>query len=576
MSRGSARSSDRQILLSAFDMHTVTHQNPGAWADPADRAIDYNKLQYWIDTAKLLERGGFDCLFIADVLGMYDVYRGSADTAIEGPAQFPVGDPMLTISAMAAVTERLCFGVTSSLTYELPYAFARKMTTLDHLTEGRIAWNIVTSYQQSAAANLGLGTQMPHDERYNMADEFMEVCYKLWEASVEDDAILRDRQRRIFADPSKIHEIRHHGKYYQVPGAFIHEPSPQRTPFLFQAGASARGRQFAAQHAEAVFLVGTNPEDARPVVDLLRMQIAEQGRDPYSVKVIMMLTPITAPTADEAQQKLDKIKEYGSIESALALFAGWTGVDLSDAPRDKPLAHFQGDGVRAFNDMLTRVDSELVWTTQRLGEWLCVGGMSATAIGTPADIADEMERWVDIADVDGFNLARVTAPGTMEDFVDLVVPELRSRGLLPEVPLPPMTARERFGAGPQLSDDHPGSTFKKGAERQMARPAEPVTLQVAPRKLGLLAKFQAQPGKEEQVAQWLEDQLKTAIDELGTVTWYGFQIDERTFGIFDTFDEEVARQVHVNGPIPDSLGAITTELLTGPPTIRQIELLAVK
>lgn len=574
--RKSTEKAQRQILLSAFDMHTPTHQNPGAWTDPSDEAINYNTLEYWINTAKLLERGGFDCLFIADVLGLYDVYAGSAEAALRGPAQWPVGDPALTISAMAAATERLCFGITDSLTYELPYAFARKMATLDHLTKGRVAWNIVTSYQQSAAENLGLERQVGHDERYDIADEFMEVCYKLWEGSVEDDAVLRDREKKMFADPEKIHPIGHQGKYYRVPGAFLHEPSPQRTPYLFQAGASARGRKFAAQHAEAVFLVGTNPEDARPVVDLLRMQVAEQGRDPHSVKVIMMLTPIVAPTKAEVEAKLETIVAHGSTESALTLFAGWTGVDLSDAPLDKPLAHFQGDGVRAFNDMLTRVDSELVWTTQKLAEWLCVGGMSATAIGTPVEVVDEMERWIEIADVDGFNLARVTAPGTMEDFVDLVVPELRARGLIPEVPAPPMTLRERFGGGQHLPDDHPGAVFKKGVAQKMARAAEPVTIQLAPRKFGLLAKFEAQAGKEAQVAQWLEDQLKTATDELGTVTWYGFQINERTFGIFDTFDEEVARQVHINGPIPDSLGAITKEMLTGPPVIRQIDLLAVK
>ncbi|MFT4564502.1 MAG: alkanesulfonate monooxygenase SsuD, partial [Gammaproteobacteria bacterium] len=193
---------ERRMILSAFDMHTVGHQNPGMWTHPNDQTYRYKDLDYWTDLAKLLERGGFDCLFLADVLGAYDVYDNSRDTAVRTAAQIPVGDPMMSISAMAAVTERLCYGVTASLTYELPYAFARKMSTLDHLTKGRIAWNIVTSYQHSAAVNLGLDRQIPHDERYEIADEFLEVCYKLWEYSWDDDAVVRDRANGIFTDPS--------------------------------------------------------------------------------------------------------------------------------------------------------------------------------------------------------------------------------------------------------------------------------------------------------------------------------------------------------------------------------------
>lgn len=573
----SSPQASRQMILSAFDMHTPTHQNPGAWTDPEDQAPDYKDLDYWIETAQLLERGNFDCLFIADVLGIYDVYAGSRDAAVRGPAQFPVGDPLMTISAMAAATKNLCFGSTSSLTYELPYAFARKMTTLDHLTKGRVAWNIVTSYQQSAAENLGMDKQIPHDERYEMADEFMEVCYKLWEGSIEDGAILRDRERGIFADPAKIHDIEHKGKYYSVPGCHLHEPSPQRTPFLFQAGASARGREFAATHAEAVFLVGTNPEDARTPVDQLRMQVAEQGRDPRSVKIIMMLTPIVGRTEAEAQEKLERITRHGSVEAGLALFAGWTGVDLSEAPRDMPLKRFQGDGVRAFSDMLTRVDSELVWTTQALGEWLAVGGMSAITVGTPQTIADEMERWMEVADVDGFNLARVTAPGTMKDFVELVVPELQRRGLVRKEAGPPMTARERFvGAGPRLPQDHPGAQYRRGTTAASPKTTKPVTLAATGRKFGLLALLEAKPGKAEELAQWLRDMTKVVLEERETVTWYGFRISDDTFGIFDTFDAESGRQAHLHGQVPDLITSISTTLLAAPPKIRPIDLLAVK
>ena len=262
----------KRMILNAFDMNCVGHQNPGMWSHPDDQTHRYKDNDYWIELAQLLERGGFDCLFIADVLGFYDVYGGSRDTALRTAAQAPVGDPAIPVSAMAAVTERLGFGVTKSLTYELPYSFAKTMTTLDHITKGRVAWNIVTSYQASAAENLGLDNQIPHDERYNVADEFMEVCYKLWEGSWEDDAVVMDKEKRVFTDPSKVHNINHEGKYFKVPGAHLGEPSPQRTPFLFQAGTSKAGMAFSGKHSEAVFVIGTSPEELRPTVDKVRQR----------------------------------------------------------------------------------------------------------------------------------------------------------------------------------------------------------------------------------------------------------------------------------------------------------------
>jgi FMN-dependent oxidoreductase (nitrilotriacetate monooxygenase family) len=449
----------KRMLLNAFDMNCVVHQNPGMWAHPDDQAYRYKDVEYWIETAKLLERGGFDCLFLADVLGFYDVYGGSREAAVRHGAQAPVGDPLLPVSAMAAATSRLGFGVTSSLTYSLPYSFAKTMSTLDHLTKGRVAWNIVTSYQSSAAENLGLDAQIPHDERYNRADEFMDVCYKLWEGSWDEDAVVMDRENRMFTDPSKVHDINHEGKYYKVPGAHLEQPSPQRTPFLFQAGASARGKEFAAKHAEAVFLIGTNPEDMRPTVDQIRAAAAAEGRDPQSVKIIVMLTPITAPTDELAQKKLEEIQEYASVEAGLALFGGWTGLDMSSEPLDKPLKEFKGDSIQFFSDMLRLVDPDVVWTTEKLGKWLSIGGMSAAVVGSPATIADELERWMEVADADGFNFARVIAPGTMEDFVELVVPELRKRGHVPEQPMAPMTLRERFTGDARLAPEHTGAQY---------------------------------------------------------------------------------------------------------------------
>ena len=195
----------KEIRLNAFAMNCVAHQSPGLWTHPRDRTAEYNRLPYWLDLAKTLERGRFDGLFLADVLGVYDVYAGTPDAALRNAAQTPSNEPLLLIPAMAAVTEHLGFGVTSNLSYEPPYPFARRMSTLDHLTEGRVGWNVVTGYLDSAARGAGKDKQTAHDDRYEIADEYMEVVYKLWEGSWENDAVLRDRARSLFVDPAKVH-----------------------------------------------------------------------------------------------------------------------------------------------------------------------------------------------------------------------------------------------------------------------------------------------------------------------------------------------------------------------------------
>src|SRR3954469_10033095 len=199
----------KQIRLNAFEMNTVGHQSPGLWAHPRDRSASYTNLDYWTGLARTLERGWFDGIFLADVLGVYDVYCGSADAALRHAVQVPVGDPMLLVPAMAAVTENLGFGITCTLSYEPPYTLARRFSTLDHLTKGRAGWNIVTGYLDSAATGMGLAIQARHDQRYEIADEYMEVMYRLWEGSWEEGAALRNRAAGVFADPAKVHRVSH-------------------------------------------------------------------------------------------------------------------------------------------------------------------------------------------------------------------------------------------------------------------------------------------------------------------------------------------------------------------------------
>jgi long-chain alkane monooxygenase len=452
----------RMIHLNAFDMACVGHQSPGLWRHPDDQSWRYLDLEYWTGLAQVLERGCFDSLFIADVLGVYDVYQGSAAAAIAGAAQVPVNDPMLAVSAMAAVTSHLGFGITVSSTYEQPYALARKFSTLDHLSKGRVGWNIVTSYLDSAARNLGRDQQVPHEERYRAAEEFLEVCYKLWESSWEDGAVLRDKAGGIFADPAKVHPIGHDGPYFTVPGPFLCEPSPQRTPLLFQAGSSPSGLAFAARHAEAVFFSEPSAAVLAPKVARLRELAGQAGRDPGSVAMCPLMTVITAPTDAEARAKLADYQQYASYDGALALYGGWSGLDLSAYDPDQPLEYAQTEAVRSAVEAFTTADPGRAWTPREIARHVAIGGRGPVVAGSPATVADEMERWIDEADVDGFNLAYAITPGTFEDVVEYLVPELQDRGLL-RTSYEGATLRESFSGKGQarLRDDHPGARYRR-------------------------------------------------------------------------------------------------------------------
>ena len=453
----------KHIRLNAFDMNCVGHQSPGLWTHPDDRADSYNMLEYWTDLARILERGKFDALFLADVLGIYDVYNGSPRTALENAVQVPVNDPLMPISAMALVTRDLGFGVTCALSYEHPYPFARRMSTLDHLTKGRIGWNIVTGYLDSAARGMGLPQQVAHDDRYDVAEDYMQAVYKLWEASWEDGAVLRDRTARRFADADKIHRIRHDGPHFKVDAIHLCEPSPQRTPVLFQAGASTRGRAFAARHAECVFINGPSKKVVGGIVADLRHRAAEAGRDPADLVILTMMTVIADTTAKAARNKYQDYLGYVSEEGALALMSGWTGLDFG-AMRADEVVRFsdKANAMTSALEAFTTADPDRTWTVGEIARHAAIGGRSPVLIGSGAEIAEELQGWVEDTGVDGFNLAYALTPGTFADVADLVVPELQTRGLYKRDYAPGTLREKLFGRGARLPETHPGASVRPG------------------------------------------------------------------------------------------------------------------
>ncbi|MBF9199997.1 LLM class flavin-dependent oxidoreductase [Acinetobacter baumannii] len=458
----------KRISFNAFEMNCIAHQSPGLWRHPQDRSVEYKDLEYWTDLAQILERGFFDGIFIADVLGIYDVYHQSAEHALTGAVQVPVNDPLQIVPAMAAVTKHLGFGVTTSISFEHPYPFARRISTLDHLTKGRVGWNIVTSYLESGSKNLGLKTQVNHDNRYDIADEYLEVLYKLWEGSWEEGSVLRDRESGIFADHKKVHPIQHEGKYFTVPGIHICEPSPQRTPVLYQAGASSRGQKFASQNAECVFIAAPSKIATKKVVQGIRQKLVQEGRDPYSVKIYALLSIVTDETDAKAQAKFKEYQSYGSYDGALTLLSGWSGVDFSQyQPTDK-VEYIQTNAIQSLLDSYVNADPERVWTIEEIANWNSLGGNGRVLVGSAETVSDALQQWVEDTDVDGFNLAYILAHQTFADVVEFIVPELQKRGVY-QTSYAQGTLREKlFGAGPYLPENHRGAKYRNLKELKLA------------------------------------------------------------------------------------------------------------
>ena len=442
------------MVLNAFSMNCVSHIQQGMWTREDTRQVEFGSLDPWIELAKVAEKGCFDTIFLADVIGLYDNYKGNADTSFREAMQVPVNDPMLLIPAMAAVTEHLGFAFTSSILQAHPFTFARQLSTLDHLTDGRVAWNIVTSYLPNAGSNLGFDGLPGHEERYARADEYLEIIYKLLEGSWADDAVVNDRQRRMYVNPDRVRPINHRGPHYDVAGPHLSAPSLQRTPVLFQAGMSETGREFAAQHAECVFVVGSSRSGPAIAADLHQRALS-YGRSDSDLMLIGGVAPIVGGTEAEALEKRDEYENDLSIEAGLAHISGNIGADLGDIDPAEPLENFRTEGVQGFVKNLldsappgTRTMGDLV-RSNLAGAWL---------VGSAEQVADELQRRFE-SGLDGFNLTYTVTPGTFVDFVEGVVPILQERGLVQSEYSTGSLRRKLFGSD-KLPASHPAAKFR--------------------------------------------------------------------------------------------------------------------
>jgi len=464
-----------QIGFNLFEMATVGHISHGLWRHPGNTRHRFDDLDFWTAEARLLEEGLFDAVFLADVVGTYDGYRGGPATAVREAVQIPNLDPMLVVPAMAAVTEHLAFAVTASTTYEPPFAFARRASTLDHLTRGRFGWNVVTSYLPNAARNFGLPDELPHDDRYDLADEYLEVLYALWEGSWDDDAVVADREAAVYSRPEGVRRIDHEGRHFRVEGPHLVHPSRQRTPVLFQAGSSARGRAFAARHAEGVFVGGRSVEVHRENVADVRRRAEEAGRGPDAVRCYASAVIVVDRDRDAAERKAERYRELSRAEGYLA-HAGGSGIDLAAHPRGALVSDVlarEARPARDAGDSGRRSYAPGTTVGEALDQAAAFDRSPFYVAGSPVQVADAIEGWVAATGLDGFNLRQFVTPGTAEDFVEHVVPELQRRGLY-RTRYEESTFRERlFGAGrTRLDDSHPGASHRGGAARPAAAVGE--------------------------------------------------------------------------------------------------------
>ena len=413
----------RQIKLGAFlpggGQHIAAWRHPGS---PADGATNF---AFHTELARTAERGLFDAYFLADNLSVGLGGREGGNAKIAG------FEPVTLFAALAPLTTHLGFIATASTTYEEPYTLARKFASLDHLSNGRAGWNVVTSAGDDTARNFNRDKQPDHADRYARAREHVDTVKALWD-SWEDDAFIRDKQTGRFYDPARVHDIDHKGAHFAVKGP-LNVPRPvQGHPVVVQAGQSEDGRRLAALSAEVIFTAHQNLASAQEFYRDIKARVLAEGRVPDHVLIMPGVAPFVGRTEAEARAKYDKLNELILPEDGVALLNGLAGgtLDLRGYPLDGPLPRSaETEGMKSRQALIRQIADEHDFTIRELYQWVATARGHYTVVGSATQVADQLEEWFTSEAADGFNILPPWLPGALDDFVDLVVPELQRRGL---------------------------------------------------------------------------------------------------------------------------------------------------
>jgi long-chain alkane monooxygenase len=429
----------RRFHLVQYLMPPVQHHSMVTWKHPRNMlggVYRWDRPEVWQEVARICEQARYDAIFFADTEGVYSEWQGSHEAAVRYAAQAPCFEPTVLMTYLAAVTTRLGLAFTLNATSYPPYVTARKFATLDHLSNGRAAWNVVTGFHHAAFQNLGLPEIIEHDERYDRADEYLEVCYRLWE-SWDEDAVVMDAARDMFADPAKVHAIDFEGRWYRCRGPLNIHRSPQVRPLIVQAGSSDRGREFAARHAEMIFTIQPGIDAMKSYYDDVKSRMMRGGRDPDTCKIMYGLQTFVGETEAIAREKAEFHNAMATPEAGLVWMSGTAGYDFSgrihnlDDPAEV-LSGVQAQGIRGARERRLLPADGHGGAPPRVRD---VGLRSARGaflqvVGTGEQVADWMETAIDTVGGDGFFLSPAYIPGSIEEFAGLVVPILQRRGLV--------------------------------------------------------------------------------------------------------------------------------------------------
>ncbi len=417
-----------KIHLAQFLVHGPTYHSLGMWRHPKtiSSGFKWDKPELYQHIARVCERGLFDTVFFADLNYIADTYKGAMAPSLMHATQAPEHDPIPLLSFMAAATKKIGVASTFSVSHSHPFYAARLWATLDHLTNGRAGWNVVTSINSNQAANYGEERQST-DNRYDRAHEFMEVCQKLWN-SWDVDAVKMDHENGIFSDPEKVNRIEHTGKFFKSRGPLNVTRSPQNGPAIFQAGTSPKGQDFAVKYADAIFAIQPRPEDAANYFNSIKSQMTDIGRDPDACKILFGMQPIIGSSEAEAREKQEEHNALVPLEGGMAILSAHLDFDLSKIPADALMSERNEPELYRMRTRFHKIDG----TPMTVAETAARHGQSVSLpqfVGTPQGIADQMEAFINVAGGDGFMLTAIHSPGAIEEFVDLVVPELQKRGI---------------------------------------------------------------------------------------------------------------------------------------------------